>query len=92
MRAGVEPGEAAREKLHVQQSAPKIFAIHVGDLQLAAGRGSQIGGDVDHLVVIEVQPVTASLDFGAAGFSSIDTGRPAASSSTTPYRSGSFTG
>ena len=73
VRAGVEPGEAAAEELDVQLPALEIVAVDVGDLQLAAGRGLQAGGDVDDLVVVEIQARSPrSCDLGWAGFSSID--------------------
>jgi hypothetical protein len=56
VRAGVEPGHAASELFDDELSAPQIFTIDVGDLQLAARRRLQIRGDVDHLIVIKIQP------------------------------------
>jgi len=41
----------------------QVRAVHVGDLQLSSRGGLQLAGDVDHVVVVEVQPghrVTAS--------------------------------
>ena len=56
VRAGVEPRDAARQLLDVQLSALEVRAVDVGDLELAARRRLQAGGDVEHLVVVEVQP------------------------------------
>ena len=36
MRAGIEPGIAAAEDLHVEPARFEISAVYVGDLQLAA--------------------------------------------------------
>ena len=54
--AGVEPGVAAPQRLHLQPALLEVDAIDVGDLQLAARRRLECGGDVDHVVVVEVQP------------------------------------
>src|ERR1035441_2014195 len=56
MRAGIEPGGAAAEQLDLQLTALKIPVIHVRDLQLAARRRRKTGGDIEHLVVIEIEP------------------------------------
>ncbi len=53
--AGVQPGVAAAEGLHLQLALLQIDAVDVGDLQLAARRGLEVGGDVAHLRVVEVQ-------------------------------------
>ncbi len=55
VRARVEPGEAAAEELDVQLPRSQVDAVDVGDFQLAARRGLQAGGDLDHLVVVEVE-------------------------------------
>src|SRR5438270_560770 len=55
-RAGIEPGIAAAHHLDGQLSAFQIGAVDVGDLKLAAGRWLEVGGDVDHLPVVEIEP------------------------------------
>src|SRR6185369_4523368 len=55
MGAGVEPGHAAAELLDVQRPGPQVRGIDVGDLQLAARRGRQPGGDVHHPRVVKVE-------------------------------------
>ena len=45
-RAGVEPGIAAAEPLDRELPLRQIGAVDVGDLELAARRGLQRGGDV----------------------------------------------
>ena len=56
MRARIQPGEAATESLDVELAAAEIGAIDVGDLQLAARGGFQSGRDLEHLIVVKVQP------------------------------------
>ena len=56
MRAGIQPGHAAAHNLQPQVTALEIRAIHVGDFVFAAGRWLQRGGDIQHVVVVEVQP------------------------------------
>src|SRR5271157_2864789 len=55
MAACVQPGNAPAELLDVQLAAPEILPVDVGDLQFAAQRGFQAGGDLDHRVVVEIQ-------------------------------------
>ena len=55
-RAGVEPGEPAAEPLDAELAALEIVAVDVGDLQLAPRRGLQVRGDLDDLVVVEIEP------------------------------------
>ncbi|OIQ75685.1 hypothetical protein GALL_426430 [mine drainage metagenome] len=55
MGAGIEPGVAASESLHLQAALLQIDAVDVGDLQFAARRGLEAGGDVEHLLVVEIQ-------------------------------------
>ena len=62
--------------------------VDVGDLVLAARRRLEVAGDLDHVVVVEVQPRHRVVDFGCAGFSSSESARPASSNSTTPYAAG----
>ena len=46
MRAGVEPGKAAAEHLDMEIAALEIGAVDVGDLELAARRRLERGGDL----------------------------------------------
>ena len=55
-RAGVEPGKAAAHHFDVQLAALEIGAVDVGDLEFAAGRRLDVGGDVDDLLVVEIEP------------------------------------
>ncbi len=87
--SGVEPRGAARQDGHRQFAAFEIVGVDVGDLVFAAGAGLQPAGDLDDVVVVEVQAGgTAKFDFGCAGFSSSEIAVPSASKSTTPYASG----
>jgi hypothetical protein len=44
--AGVEPGEAAAEQGDLQRAAVEVEAVEVGDLQLAARRGLEVGARI----------------------------------------------
>ncbi len=52
---GVEPGEATAEALDVEVAAFEVGHVDVGYLQLAAWRGLDRLGDLDDVVVVEVQ-------------------------------------
>src|SRR3954447_14685800 len=54
--AGVQPRRAPFQDGHGQLLPPEILVVDRGDLQLAAGAGPDPGGDLDHLVVVEVEP------------------------------------
>ena len=51
----VEPGEAASEPLDLELPALEIDPVDVGDLQLAARTGGKARGDVEHLIVVEIE-------------------------------------
>src|SRR6202042_2492593 len=55
-RAGVEPGEAAAERLDMGRALLQVPAVDVGDLELAAGRGRDRARDLDDAAVVEVKP------------------------------------
>ena len=55
MGAGVEPGEPTAEAFNVKIATLKVGIVDVGDLQLAAWRRLDRLGDLDHVVVVEVQ-------------------------------------
>src|SRR5690606_26128629 len=54
-RAGVQPGGAARQHLDREPALIEVVPVDVGDLVLAPVRGLQTLGDLDDLVVVEVQ-------------------------------------
>ena len=84
MGAGVEPGEAAAQQLDLQLAALEIAVVDVGDLELAARRRLEAGGDVEDAVVVEIEAGDGVVRRRLLGFSSIRTGRPTRSNSTTP--------
>ena len=45
----------------------EIEPVHVGNLQLAAGRGFQLGSDIDHLRVVEIQSCDGPIGFRHRG-------------------------
>ena len=55
MGAGVEPCEAAPERLHFQFTILEEALVHGRDLQFAAIRGLDCCGYIDHLVGVEVE-------------------------------------
>jgi hypothetical protein len=55
MRSGVEPGEAAPENLDEQVAALEIGAVDVGDLEFATAGRLDRCGDVDDVVVVEIE-------------------------------------
>ncbi len=54
--AGIEPGHAAAEQLHVQLVALKIKQIQISDLQFAARRRVHSATKIDNLIVVNVKP------------------------------------
>ena len=56
MGAGIEPGIAAAELDDMKLLKFQVAPVDVGDFKLAAGRGTQVGGNVEHRVVIEIKP------------------------------------
>src|SRR5205085_10408918 len=55
LRAGVEPGEAAAERLHLELRRFEVAAIEIGDLQLAARGRLEPRREVADPRVVEVQ-------------------------------------
>ncbi len=53
--AGVEPRDAAPEPLDVQRAPLEVVEVDVGDLELAARRRLQARGNLDDVVVVEIQ-------------------------------------
>ena len=51
----VDDGGSITELLDVQLAEREVGAVDVGDLELAARRGPEPGGDAGDLVVVEVQ-------------------------------------
>lgn len=61
MRAGIEPGIAARHAFDLELAEREIGVVDVGDLELASRRGLHRGGDVEHAVVVEIEPLVRSI-------------------------------
>ena len=57
--AGVEPSIAAAHDFDIQLVLRQIAFVDVGDFQLTACRGLDVGGDVADVVVVKYRPVTA---------------------------------
>ena len=55
VRPGVEPGDAPAHELDPQLAPLQVFAVEVGDLDLAPGRGLEAGGDVRDPAVVEIE-------------------------------------
>ncbi len=55
MSAGIKPSEAAAEHLNKKFAAIKISAVDVGDFDLSAVRRLDRGGNVDDVVIVEVE-------------------------------------
>ena len=66
--ASVEPGRAAVHDLDAELAAAQVLAVDVSDFVLAARRGLEVGGDVDDLVVVEVQSGDRVVALGLCGF------------------------
>src|SRR3546814_18264751 len=53
--AGIEPGEAATQRLQLQRVGIEIAAIEIGDFQLATRRWLEACRVIAHLAVVEIQ-------------------------------------
>src|SRR5690554_1224752 len=63
MGASVQPGKASAQQLYIQIALFQIGPVYAGDFQLATVAGCYLFGDVDHAVVVEVEP-----GYGVVGF------------------------
>ena len=54
-RAGVQPGVATAEQLHVERAVLEVHAVEVGDFQLAARRGLDLLCKLDYALVVEIE-------------------------------------
>ena len=52
----VEPGHAAVHFGNEELARIQVGLVDIRDFIFAPGAGLQVGGDIDHLVVIEVEP------------------------------------
>src|SRR5215470_11723583 len=53
--SGIEPGKSAAQHLDEQVTPLEIGAIDVGDFELATRRWLQASGDVENIVVVEIE-------------------------------------
>ena len=53
--SGVEPGRTAVHDLDAELATAQVLSVDVGDFVLAAGRRLEVGGNVNDLVVVEVE-------------------------------------
>ena len=67
MGAGVEPGEAATELDDLQHARLKISAVDVGNFQFTARRRGEVGGDVEHVIVVEIKARHRPVRLGRGG-------------------------
>ena len=63
MRAGVEPGKSAAKHLDIEVATLQVGVVDVGDLDLAAGRRLDVGGDVKYAIVVKVEPGYSDIRF-----------------------------
>ena len=61
--SGIQPRKAAAEHFDEQIAALHIDPVHIGDFDFAAGRGFQVGGNPQHIVVIEIQAGDGDVGF-----------------------------
>src|SRR5580704_2231603 len=55
MATGIEPGEAATQRLDEKLPVLQIGVVNVGDFQLTAPRRFDGCGDLDHTLVIKIE-------------------------------------
>lgn len=66
--AGIQPGKAPAQHLDIELALIQVGHVHIGDFQLAPGGGLDIAGNLDHLVVVEVEAGDRIGGFGLGGF------------------------
>jgi len=55
VRAGIQPGIAALEDLHIKLALLQIGLVDRGDFQLATRTGFDRFSDIDHLIIVEIE-------------------------------------
>ena len=55
MSARIQPGEAAAQPGDSQITAFHVGDVDVGDLEFAAGRGLHLGGNIDDVLIVEIE-------------------------------------
>src|SRR5262245_23121668 len=66
--AGVQPGDAATERLDKEAATPQILAIHIRDFELPAWRRLESAGYFADLPVVDVKPGNGVIALGFRGF------------------------
>src|SRR5271157_5096338 len=66
--AGVKPGESSAEDFNPELLALEINPIDIGDLEFTTGRRTHCSGDIEDLIIIEVQPGYRVVRFRASRF------------------------
>src|SRR5215467_13390208 len=68
VRTRIEPRETAAHDLDMQLPTFKVGAIDVSDLELPAGRRSELCGNVEDLVVVKIKASHGDVRPGLTGF------------------------
>jgi hypothetical protein len=66
--AGIEPGNAATEELHLQLAHLEVSAVDVGDFEFAAFAGFEVSADINDLVVVHIEAGNSVVGFGLGRF------------------------
>ena len=90
VRTGAEPGEASAERLNAQVAVVQVGLVDTGKFQFATGRRLDRPGNIDGIIVVEVQPGDRVAALRTRGLFFDRDGKPIASNSTIPRRSGSL--
>ena len=88
MRAGIEPGKTTAKDLDIEVATFQVGAVDVGDLELAACRRLDVGGDVEDVIVVKVEPGDRDIRLRMLGLFLDRQRAPRSANSTTPYCSG----
>ena len=65
--AGIQPGKAAAQQLHIQLALFQVHIVQGSDLQLAAGGGLYLLCHLHHFLVVEVQAGDGVVGLGVCG-------------------------
>lgn len=67
MGSGIQPGETPSQNLHPQGAPPQINLVHLGNFQFPPGRWLEVRNNIDHLIVIKVEPGNRKIGSGLSG-------------------------
>jgi len=76
MGARIEPGNAPAQHFHLEPAATQVFPVDIRYFELAAQRRLQLTGNVNHVIIIEIEPRDGIVRLRLAGFF-LDADRPA---------------